>query len=147
MNSYLTFKIGKESFAANITNVLEIINVPEITKLPNSEEHILGVINNRGKVLVVVDPKNKFQIDTMLQKTNTCIVILEIEEEGNKYELGLLVDLAESVIELNDSDILPPPNVGAKFKEDIIAGVIHKNEEFIMILNIDNVFSKEFKIK
>ena len=147
MNSYLTFKIGKESFAANISNVLEIINVPEITKLPNSEEHILGVINNRGKVLVIVDPKNKFQIDTSLQKTNRCIVILEIEEEANKHELGLLVDLAESVIELSDSDILPPPNVGAKFKEDIISGVINKNDEFIMILNIKNVFSKEFKIK
>jgi len=147
MNSYLTFKIGKESFAANITNVLEIINVPEITKLPNSEAHVLGVINNRGKVLVVVDPRNKFQIESTILKKNPCIVILEIEETGNTHELGILVDLAESVIELNESDILPPPNVGAKYKEDIISGVINRNEEFIMILHIKNIFNKEFKIK
>jgi len=147
MNSYLTFKIGKESFAVIISNVLEIINVPEITRLPNSEEHVLGVINNRGKVLVVVDPRKKFQIDTSIIKKNPCIVILEIEDSGNTHELGLLVDLAESVIELNETDILPPPNVGAKFKEDIISGVIKKNDEFTMILHVKNIFNKEFKIK
>lgn len=147
MNSYLTFKIGKESFAANISNVLEIINVPEITKLPNSEEHVLGVINNRGKVLVVVDPKYKFHITSSILKKNPCIIILEIEDAGNMHDLGLLVDLAESVIELEEKEILPAPNVGAKFKEDIISGVIKKGDDFIMILHIKNIFSKEFKIK
>jgi purine-binding chemotaxis protein CheW len=147
MKSYLTFKIGKEAFAADITNVIEIINVPEITELPNSPDYVLGVINHRGKVLVAVDPKKKFDISSTLIKRNPCIVILETKTDETSHELGMLVDLAESVIEMDESEILPPPNIGAKLREDIISGVIKRNEEFIMVLNIENLFSKEFNIK
>ncbi len=146
MNSYLTFKIGKESFAAGIENVLEIIGVPEFTTLPNAPDHVLGVINHRGKVLVTVDPRLKFGITSVLPKSNPCIIILENKTEENTHELGILVDMAESVIELNEKEILPPPSLGASLKEDIITGVIKRDNEFIMILNIENVFSKEFNL-
>ena len=147
MDSYLTFKIGKEAFAANIKSVIEIINVPEITELPNSDAHVLGVINHRGKVLVVIDAKVKFNIQSNLKKDNPCIIILETMIGDKNHEMGIMVDIADSVLELSENEILPPPNIGASIKEDMISGVINRNNEFIMILNIDNVFTKEFKIK
>lgn len=144
LSSYLTFKLGEEKFAANIANVLHILGVPRITELPNSPAHIKGAINLRGKVLTVIDPHLKFEIKSQDITKNSCIVVLEIEHDSEKIEIGALVDSVDKVIEITDDKLLPPPDLGTQFKSEYIENVINLNEEFILVLNIKNVFSSEF---
>jgi len=143
LSSYLTFKLGNESFAANIGNVLHILGVPPITELPNSPAYIKGAINLRGKVLTVIDPHYKFQMPSQPITKNSCIVVLELESENEKIEVGALVDSVQEVIEINHEDLLPPPDLGSRFKSDFIESIIKKDEEFILVLNIQQVFSSD----
>jgi purine-binding chemotaxis protein CheW len=144
LSSYLTFKLGKEKFAANIANVLHILGVPEITELPNAPAYIKGAINLRGKVLTVIDPHEKFKMPQQPITKNSCIIVLEFEKDEEKTELGALVDAVDKVIEVGEGQLLPPPNLGTEFKSDYIENVIRKDDEFILVLNIVNVFSTKF---
>lgn len=144
LSSYLTFKLGKENFAANIGNVLHILGVPEITELPNAPSYIKGAFNLRGKVLTIIDPHEKFKMKQQSITKNSCVIVLEFEKDGERTEIGALVDAVDQVIEVQESDLLPPPNLGTQFKSDYIENVIKKGEEFILVLNIENVFSSEF---
>ena len=62
-NSYLTFELGGELFSISVFKVIEIIEFPVITKVPNSPEYLLGVINLRGNVIPLVDTRHKFSMD------------------------------------------------------------------------------------
>lgn len=135
MKSYLSFKIGKEYFALDIANVLEIIMVPQITPLPNSAEHIVGVVNNRGNVLLIIDPYVKFGFQNAQdRKEAKYIIVMELIQDERSEKIGVLIDHAENVLEIDESQILPPPGQGSEFKEDIISGIIKMNNHFIMIL-------------
>jgi len=142
LNSYLTFKLGNETFAANVAHVLHILGVPEITKMPNSPDYVLGVMNLRGQVLPVIDPHPRFKIKPQETTKNTCIVVLEITINDEKFQIGSLMDSVQEVIEVDKANILPPPELGTEYNSKYIEGVIQKGEKFILILNITQVFSE-----
>lgn len=142
-NSYLTFKIGNELFAAHVSQVLNILEMTKITKVPRAPEYMLGVINLRGTVLPVVDTRVKFGIVAKEITSNTCIIVMDIAIENDNVHVGALVDSVQEVLEIEEKNILPPPSIGSKYKSEFIKGMIHFNEEFIMLLDIDKVFSSE----
>ena len=142
LNSYLTFKLGNETFAANVAHVLHILGIPDITKMPNSPDYLMGVMNLRGQVLPVIDPHFRFKIEPQEITKDTCIVVIEIKHNEENYQLGSLVDSVEEVIEIQQEKILPPPELGAQYNSKYIEGVIQKGEKFILILNITQVFSE-----
>lgn len=142
INSYLTFKLGNETFAANVANVLHILGIPEITKMPNSPDYVMGVMNLRGQVLPVIDPHPRFKIATQETTKDSCIIVLEIHNGDEPFQLGSLVDSVQEVIELSEEEILPPPELGAQYNSKYIEGVIHKGDKFILILNVTQVFSE-----
>lgn len=142
LNSYLTFKLGNETFAANVAHVLHILGIPEITKMPNSPDYVLGVMNLRGQVLPVIDPHPRFKIEAQETTKDTCIVVLEITHDDETFQIGSLMDSVQEVIEINEDDILPPPELGTLYNSKYIDGVIQQGEKFILILNITQVFSE-----
>lgn len=142
LNSYLTFKLGNETFAANVAYVLHILGIPEITKMPNSPDYVLGVMNLRGQVLPVIDPHPRFKIEPQESTKDTCVVVLEINVKDEKFQIGSLMDSVQEVIEISDEEILPPPELGTQYDSKYIDGVIHKGDKFILILNITQVFSE-----
>ncbi len=144
LTSYLTFKLGNEKFAANIGHVLHILGVPQITPLPNAPSHIKGAINLRGKVLTVIDPHEKFHMEKQPITKNSCIIVLELMNEGEKVEIGALVDSVDQVIEIESESLLPAPGIGTQFKSEFIENIININNEFILVLNIENVFAPNF---
>jgi len=141
--SYLTFKLGKEHFAVDVIKVEEILEVPKITTVPRSPEYLKGVINLRGNVLPVIDTRVKFNMSETTMQVDTCIVVIEVEIEGELVILGALVDAVTEVIELQESDIKPSPSIGSSYHPDFIEGVTSVKDEFIMLLNIGKVFSVE----
>jgi purine-binding chemotaxis protein CheW len=141
INSYLTFKLGEEIFGANVSKVLNILEMTKITKVPKAPNYMKGVINLRGAVLPLIDTRLKFDMPETEYTTNTCILVLDIELNGESVHVGALVDCVQEVIEIDDSQIQPPPSIGSKYKSEFIEGMAKINEEFIMLLNMDLIFS------
>jgi len=143
INSYLSFQIGTEIFAADVANVINILEMAKITKVPKSPNYMKGVINLRGSVLPVVDTRLKFGLAETEYTTNTCILVLEVISRNETIRLGAIVDSVQEVLEIGSDEIMPPPNLGTKFKTDILVGMAKKDENFIMIMDVNNVFADD----
>lgn len=142
-NSYLSFKLGDELFASNVSKVLNILEMTKITKVPRSPSYMKGVINLRGTVLPVVDTRYKFGMTETEMTNNTCILVLEVEVDGESVNVGAIVDSVQEVLELQQEDIQPPPSIGSKYQSEFIFGMAKIDEEFIMLLDMDKVFSAD----
>jgi len=143
INSYLSFNLGDEEFATHVGKVLNILEMTDITEVPRSPEYMKGVINLRGTVLPVIDTRIKFGMTPTVYTTNTCIVVMEVEMEGDTVQVGALVDSVQAVLELDDTQIQPPPSIGSKYKSEFIYGMAKSKEKFIMLLNMEKVFSSD----
>ncbi|MFP4023222.1 MAG: chemotaxis protein CheW [Thiohalospira sp.] len=143
INSYLSFKLGDEEFAAHVGKVLNILEMTKITEVPKAPEYMKGVINLRGTVLPVVDTRIKFGMTPTEYTSNTCIVVMEVELDNDMVQVGALVDSVQAVLEIDDSQIQPPPSIGSKYKSEFIYGMVKVDEKFIMLLDMEKVFSSD----
>ena len=140
---YLTFKLGDEIFALDISKVREVLDFTTITKVPRTPEFMRGVINLRGSVVPVVDIKLKFGMPMTEKTVNTCIIITEVTVDGETMVLGALADSVQEVIDLEPDHIEPAPKIGTRLKTEFIKGMGKQGEHFIILLDIDKVFSTE----
>ncbi len=140
---YLSFRLNDEEFALEITKVHEVLDLPKITRIPQTPDFMKGVINLRGAVVPVMDLNKKFAVRDTEKTMNTRIIISEVSVEGTDTILGVLADTVNEVMEIEPENIEPTPRIGTQMKADFIKGMGKKDDEFIMILNIDKVFSEE----
>lgn len=138
---YLTFALASEMYAVSILNVKEIIEYGNLTEIPMMPAFIRGVINLRGGVVPVIDLAARFGGKESEIGKRTCIVIVEMEQEDSKQDLGIMVDAVSEVLEIQASDIEPPPSFGAKIRADFIAGMGKVAGKFVIILDIQRVLS------
>lgn len=141
MNQYLTFKLNDEVFGLAINKVREVLDFTSVTKVPQTPEYMCGVINLRGNVVPVIDLNSKFAMDQTEKTVNTCIIIVEIELDGDTTVLGALADSVQEVLDLEPEQIEPPPKIGTKMNTDFIKGMGKQEEQFVILLDIDHVFS------
>ncbi len=141
IQTYLSFKMSEEVFAINVSKVINILEMQHITKVPKTLSYMKGVINLRGTVLPVVDLRIKFGLPEKEFTVDTSIIVLNIEKEGETIMLGTLVDSVREVLEFKDEDIAPSPTIGTKYNSGFIQGMFRVDDRFIMILDIDKVFS------
>ncbi len=141
INAYLVFKIGNEDYAASAAKVQRILELQHITAIPRAPKYVKGVINLMGKVLPVVDARLKMGIDEKEPDSQTCIVVLEITKGNKVIETGIIVDAVQSVLEIQKEEIKDPPALGFDVNADFIKGMVENQERFIMLLDVDNVFS------
>jgi purine-binding chemotaxis protein CheW len=140
---YLTFRLDEEVFSVDISKVREVLEFTTLTKVPRMPEYIRGVINLRGSVVPVVDLRMKFGM-AMTEKTiSTCVVIVEVDMDGvtGKMVIGALVDAVQEVMDIEAKDIEPAPSIGSGLNTEFIKGMGKHGENFIIILDIDKVFS------
>lgn len=142
-NQYLTFTLGEEEFALEISRVHEVVDYTHITRVPRMPSHLCGVINLRGNVVSVIDLRLKLGMSAIEKGTYTCIVIMEVNMDGEMLHIGALVDSVHEVIHLYPDQIEPPPKVGIKLHPEFIRGVGKRNDSFLIILNIDKVLSRD----
>ena len=140
---YLTFKLEDEIYAVDVAKVREILDFPAITKVPRTPEFMRGVINLRGSVVPVVDMRLKFGMSRTEKSVNTCIVVVEVMLDNESTVIGALADSVQEVIELEASQIEPPPKIGSRLKVEFLRGMGKIGDRFLMILDIDKVFSTE----
>ena len=140
---YLTFKLDEEVFAININKIREVIELTTVTKVPRTPDFMCGVINLRGGVVPVIDLRIKFGIKVAERTVDTCIIIVEVTLEGETTLIGALVDSVQEVSEFESDQIEPAPKIGTRLNTEFIEGMGKRDNEFIMILDMDRVFSSE----
>lgn len=140
---YLTFKLGEEVFALDIGKVREVLDYTTVTKVPRTPDFMRGVINLRGNVVPVADMRLKFGMTGIERGVNTCIIIVEVPVDGETTVLGVMADSVLEVLEIGPERIEPPPRIGTRMNVDFIRGMGKCDEEFVMILDIDRLFSCE----
>jgi purine-binding chemotaxis protein CheW len=140
---YLTYKLGDETFALDITKVREVLDFTTVTKVPRTPEFMRGVINLRGSVVPVVDLRLKFGMTRTENSVNTCIIITEVTVDGDTTILGCLADSVQEVLDLDEEHIAPAPRIGTKLRTEFIMGMGKRDDRFIIILDIDKVFSSD----
>jgi len=144
LTSYLSFKLGDETFAANVSTVLNILEMSAITKVPKAPAYMKGVINLRGAVLPLIDTRLKFGLSATEVTTNTCILVLDIAIGKETLQIGGLVDAVQEVLEIESNQIMSVPSIGSKYHSEFISGMYKSNDEqFIMLLDMDKVFSTD----
>lgn len=142
---YLTFTLAEDSFAIPIEHVLEVLEVEKITRVPRTKDYLLGVINVRGSIRPIVDLRTKLHLPPADKPDDADfnIIILELEIEKEKTVLGIVTDMVDQVVTLNDSNIDPTPKVGTRLNSQLIKGIGKLKDLFLIILDTDYLFSQE----
>ncbi len=141
---YLTFRVGEEVFAIGVARVHEVLDLINITPVPNTPPSIRGMINVRGYSVPVLDLRTRFGMSQTEQTLDTRIIILEVRDvEGDRIAIGALADAVVEVTELEQDVVERAPRIGQSWDNAFIDGVGQKGEEFIVILNVDYLFSAE----
>lgn len=138
---YLTFVLAGEVFAIGILSIKEIIEYSNPTAVPMMPEYLRGVINLRGLVVPVIDLAVRFGKPPSAVTKRTCIVIVEIELDGERYDIGAVVDAVNAVVEIPAGEIEPPPSFGARIRTDFIAGMGKIDGRFVILLDSRHVLA------
>lgn len=142
-NKYLTFTLDDEFFAIDINSVREIQDVTDITRIPESQQYMRGVVNLRGSAVPVLDIKLKFGMKRTEHTINTRIIIMSLIRNDSEQPVGVLADSVKEVQEIEDKDIEAPPRMGTRIHVDYILGVAKKNDRFILLLDLLKLLDKE----
>jgi purine-binding chemotaxis protein CheW len=141
LQTYLSFRLSDEIFALNVSKVINILEMSRITKIPKAPVFMKGVINLRGTVLPVIDLRIKFGFPEVEATVDTSVIVVSIDTNDEAVLVGVLVDGVKEVLELKTEEIAESPNIGSKYNSGFIEGMWRTGDQFMMILDIDKVFS------
>lgn len=136
---YLTFRLGAEDYGLQILKVQEIIGMMNVTRVPRMPDFVRGIINLRGKLIPVVDLREKFNLEKQADTLKTCIIVVEIVFSESKITLGVLVDNVSEVMNISEKEIEGPPQIGMHVNTEFMLGMGKLNQKVIMLLDIDRV--------
>ena len=143
INQFLTFTLGKEIFAVDIGTVREVLEITSVTAIPRTPDFMRGVINLRGHAVPVVDMRQKLGMSRGEETVDTCIIVVEIEFDNELTVMGALVDSVREVFEMTPDTIEPAPKMGAAINAEYIKGMGRQHDQFIIIIDINKIFSAE----
>ena len=140
---YLTFSLAQEEYGIGILKIKEIIGMMPITPVPQTPEHVKGVINLRGKVIPVVDLRLRFGMESIEYDERTCIIVVEIAGQTGTVQIGIVVDSVSEVLNIKGEDVEETPTFGTKLNTDFILGMAKMEGGVKILLDIDKVLSTE----
>jgi chemotaxis signal transduction protein len=143
IRTYLSFTICGDHYAVNVAKVLEVLQEEHITPVPNAPSFIRGIINFRGDVVPVFETRVRFNLPDRNGSDSYNIIVLDISEGADMFRMGAVVDKVKDVISIDDSEIKPVPTMSKEFNTEFLQGVYKLNNEFIMLLNVEKVFTGE----
>lgn len=138
---YLCFKVLGERCAINILDVKEIIEMPQLTRVPMALAEIRGVINLRGNVAPVIDLAQRFRGKTTVIDRRSIILVVQVESEGERQVFGMLAEEVNEIVEIGEDHLQPAPEFGAGLRRDFIHSMARVGEQFIVLLDLNQVLS------
>lgn len=140
---YLTFMLGREEYGLPVLKVREIIKVMDITHVPQMPEHVLGVINLRGKVIPVIDLRRKFRFADLAHSERTCIIVAEVNLTSGTVMMGVVVDAVSEVVTVTPAEIDTAPDFGGQNSTDYILGLAKVKGGVKILLDLDRVLGSD----
>lgn len=131
---FLTFSLGEEYYGIDIMYVTEIVGIQPITVVPEMPDFIKGIINLRGKIIPVMDVRIKFRKEEKEYNDRTCIIVIDVQE----LSIGIIVDAVSEVLNIDDENIVPPPNMNASGRK-YIKSVGKSDKNVILILDCEKL--------
>lgn len=144
-STYLSFTIKEEMFAIPVTKVLEVLQRQKITRVPNSPEHVKGVINFRGEIIPVFETRLKFGLPKRENEDKYVIIVLQIQttENNETLTIGAVADTVKDVLTIANTRIKPVPQMSKNYNTEYLDGITKITDKFALLLNTDKVFSEE----
>ncbi len=139
MLQWVTFKLAGEKYGVNVMQVQEVLRYTEIAEVPGAPYYVLGIINLRGKVVSVIDTRKRFGLPSEELTDHSRIIVIEAET----HVVGILVDSVAEVVYLRQSEIETAPNIGSDETAKFIQGVCHKNEELLILIELDKLLTED----
>lgn len=136
---WVSFKLAGETYGVNVMQVQEVLRYTEIAPVPGAPSYVIGIINLRGNVVTVIDTRERFALPPGEITDNTRIVIIE----ADSHVVGILVDSVAEVVYLRQSEIETAPNVGNEESAKFIQGVCHKNNELLILIELDKLLTDD----
>lgn len=136
---WVTFQLGDEVYGVNVMQVQEVLRITEIAPVPGAPDYVLGIINLRGNVVTVLDTRKRFGMSP--HEVDDAARILIIESAENV--VGILVDSVSEVVYLRASEIEPAPNVGNEESSRFIQGVCNRNEELLILVDLNKLLTED----
>lgn len=140
---YLVFHLSREEFGIRVLKVREIMGVLDITAVPQTPVYVKGVINLRGKVIPVVDLRLKFGLPETEYTQRTCIIVVNVEQEGTSMLMGTVVDGVAEVLNLVPDDIEDTPDFGSGVPTPYLLGMAKIKGKVKILLDIDQVLTSQ----
>ena len=138
---YLTFILKEESYGIGILKVKEIIGMMPITSVPRTPDFVKGIVNLRGKVIPVLDLRLRFGMAPMDYTDRTCIIVVELDKDGETIMVGIVVDAVSEVLNIKEEEIEETPAFGARIETSYIMGMAKVDKGVKILLDIDRVLS------
>ena len=136
---FLTFCIGKEDYGIEIKYVTEIIGIQEITGVPELPDYVKGIINLRGKIIPVIDVRLRFRKEPREYNDRTCIIVIDIKE----ISVGLVVDNVSEVLNINEDNIVAPPDIKTGFHNRYVKGIGKVGNDVKLLLDCNKLLTDD----
>jgi len=140
---YLTFLLGKDLFGIQVSEIREVIEYKQVFKIPRVPEYLKGVINLRGEVVPIIDLNSRFYNTPCLVTGSTSIVVVEMNDDGHKIPIGVMIDSVKAVTELYENKIESVPEIGSRIRADFVEGIGKLEEQFVILLKVQNILNIE----
>lgn len=142
---YLTFRLAGDDYAIPVLRTREILGMPSLTRVPTTPEWIRGVMNLRGSVVPVVDLAAKFGLPPTVASARTCVVLVELESEGEHSVMAVLADSVSQVVDLDADALEETPAFGTAVRPEFLQGLARPGdgERFALVLDVDRVLSAD----
>ena len=134
---YLTFSLGTQEFGVPILTVKEIIGLLPITQIPQAPAFVRGMVNLRGSVIPVVELRKKFQMESVEDTEQTCIIVVQTKGAN---ELGMVVDQVSEVLDIPGTEVVEPVTLGGEIRTDYILGIGKSQGRVTMLLDLISIF-------
>ena len=143
LDQYLTFMLADEEYGVDILRVQEIKGWNGVTPMPNMPDYILGVINLRGTVVPIIDLRKHFELESVpFDKTTVVIVVRVGNDEQGERTMGIVVDADSEVHNIAKADLKPAPDFGGACNTEAITGLVTRDDQMIIMLDIDHLMNK-----
>ncbi|MCK9329160.1 MAG: chemotaxis protein CheW [Candidatus Cloacimonetes bacterium] len=139
---YLTFNLMEEFYGVNVEHILQIIAIPEITKIPKTPDFVKGVINLRGKIIPVIDLRIKFKLPEQQYNDRTSIVIIKLKTKQSEIFIGIIIDKVLEVLDIHNEEIEDTPTFGVQLDTEFILGMAKVKNKVVTLLNINKILTE-----
>ena len=140
---YLSFHLGEEDYAVDILRVQEIRGWESVRTLPDSQDYVKGVLDLRGKIVPIIDLRIRFGDKDPAYTATTVVIVMSVEtESGETHQVGAVVDGVSDVLDIAETDLKPPPQIGGMVSRRYLDGMVSLPRGMVILLNLDRLFDE-----